>query len=638
MNDEINEKGRDMEELNNLNGKSLDIKQNKLEQLRSVLPEVFVEGKVDLEKFKLFMGDDLNIKDERYVLNWAGKADSLRVLQTKTTGTLMPVREESINFDETENVFIEGENLEVLKILQRSYHGKIKMIYIDPPYNTGNDSFIYPDRFGESKEEYLRRINEKSEDGFLLKEGMFRKNSKENGQYHSNWLSMMYPRLFLAKNLLKEDGVIFVSIDDNEVHNLRLLMNEIFGEENFIANIIWEKKFAPQNDAKWYSENHDHILCYGKNKDLSNIKLLPRSEEANVRYKNYDNDPRGLWISDNLLRKDEQKTGLYTIVTPNGTEYKPPSGRSWRVSEEKFKEMVKDNRIWFGEKGGNVPRIKRFLSEVQDGIKSQTIWKYNDVGHNQEASQELRKLFEGESYFDTPKPLRLLKRICYFISNNTDIVLDFFSGSATTAHACMQLNAEDGGNRKFIMVQLPETCDEKSEAYKAGYKNIADISKERIKRAISKIEEEKAQLKLGGKEEDVDLGFKVYKLTHSNFKIWAGLAEDAKELEKQMDMFIDPVRPESLEESILWELLIKSGYDFSTRIEKGEFEGASFYIVNDGELVLLLSSISEALMDHIVELKPKNCVALDKIFNGNDDLKANAVLQMRDAGIAFKSI
>lgn len=457
--------------------------------LRQELSEVLVEG-----------------EQERYTLNWVGKKEAILAANAPIAKTLRPCREESVNFDTTENLFIEGDNLDALKLLQENYLGKVKMIYIDPPYNTGKD-FIYNDDFAENAEEFLIRSNQVDEDGNRLIA-----NTESNGRFHSDWLTMIYSRLRLARNLLTDDGVIFISIDDNEQANLKRLCDEVFGGENFITNIVWEKKFSPQNDAKFFSENHDYLICYAKNTSELEIKLLPRTEEMNSRYKNYDNDPRGVWTSGDLLRKDVQQSGLYTIETPNGAKYDPPSGRSWRVSQAKFQEMVADNRIWFGENGGNIPRIKRFLSEVQDGTKAISIWKYNEVGHNQEASQELRKLFDGESYFDTPKPVRLILQILRLTSNSGDLILDFFAGSGTTAHAVMQLNAEDNGNRKFICVQLPEKTDEKSEAFKAGFTNIAEISKERIRRAGSQI------LQNLDENKSLDVGFRVLKIDSSNMK------------------------------------------------------------------------------------------------------------------------
>ncbi|MEH8029224.1 site-specific DNA-methyltransferase, partial [Gallibacterium anatis] len=386
----------------------LSLREQQLSQLKSWLPEIFSEQQIDFEKFKQLFANEIATNPDRYTLNWAGKSEAYQVLQTPTQQTLTPCEAESVDFAQSQNVFIEGENLEVLKILQKSYFNSVKMIYIDPPYNTGND-FIYKDNFADSQADYAEKVGDKDEAGKLKR--AFVKNSKENGHYHSNWLNMMLPRLHLARNLLRDDGVIFISIDDNEQAQLKLLCDEVFGEENFVADLIWEKKFSPQNDAKWFSTNHDYIVCYAKSSDACKINLLPRTDEANSRYGNIDNDFRGNWTSDNLLRKDVQQSGLYTITTPNGTQYNPPSGRSWRVSQEKFNEMVADNRIWFGKSGGNVPRIKRFLSEVQNGIKAISLLKHNEVGHNQEASQELRKIFDGESYFDTPKPIRLLERI-----------------------------------------------------------------------------------------------------------------------------------------------------------------------------------------------------------------------------------
>lgn len=646
-----------------MDGTSLTPEQEKLNALRQVLPEVFTEGKIDWEKLKATLGEDINFSNERYVLNWAGKSDAFKVLQMPTTKTLIPAKEESVNFDETENIFIEGENLEVLKVLQKSYFGKVKMIYIDPPYNTGNDSFIYPDKFSESKADYEKRVGDKDEDGYVTKDGMFKKNSKENGQYHSNWLNMMMPRLYLAKNLLRQDGVIFVSIDDNEVHNLRLLMNEIFGEENFVASVIWEKKFAPSNDAKWFSDNHDYVLIFSKNKESWRPNLLKRSEDAVARYKNPDNDARGVWVSGDMTVKTYNANYDFEITTPSGRKVKPPEGICWRFSKEKIDELIHENRIWFGEDGNNVPRLKRFLSDVKDGVTPLTIWKHKDVGHNQEAFQEVRKLFEGQQFFSTPKPNRLLKQTISIGSNPNDIILDFFAGSGTTAHAIMDLSKEDGGNRKYICVQLPELTDEKSEAYKVGYKTISEISKERIRRAGKKIQEEinsevkkiESEIKklqgelptdqtkteienLKSKIEQLqhqDLGFKVLKLEDSNFKQWQQIeGVDAKALGEQMKLFVDPVSENATIENMVYELLLKSGKDLNSHIEKK----GSFFKINGTELVLLLEKATQEIIDAVIAEKPIKVIALDKLFKGNDQLKTNTVLQMRDAGIEFKTI
>jgi len=351
-----------------LEGTSLDITQTQIEKLKEAFPEVLTEGKIDWEKLKLTLGENVVLSGERYVLNWAGKIDAYRAVQTQTTATLKPQKEESVDFDTTQNIFIEGENLEVLKVLQRSYYGKVKMITIDPPYNTGNDSFIYPDKFSETKEEYLKRIGDKDEAGYLTKEGLFRKNSRESGQFHSNWLSMMYPRLFLARNLLREDGVIFLCIDDHEVHNLRLMMNEIFGEENFVSSIIWQKKYAASNDAKGIASMHDYILVYQKS-NLFERNLFPRTEKQDSLYKYDDHDGKGRWRSDNLLVKSFQEDYVFPIKNPNtGKEYYPPKGSCWRAGKDTIEKWINENRIFFGKDGKGAPQLKRYLNEVQQGV------------------------------------------------------------------------------------------------------------------------------------------------------------------------------------------------------------------------------------------------------------------------------
>ena len=615
-----------------------NFKQNSILKLKQLFPEVFCEDQIDFEKLKLVLGaENLAGAGERYQLDWAGKTAAYLNLQSPTSRTLVPCKEESADFDGTQNVFIEAENLEALKILQKSYAGSVKMIYIDPPYNTGSDSFIYPDKFSESRKEYARRVGDTDDADYLKRDGVFqgawRKNGKDSGHYHSNWLSMMLPRLHLAKTLLREDGVIFISIDDNEQAQLKLLCDEVFGAENFVEQIIWEKKFSPQNDAKYFSENHDYLICYAKNITELEIKLLPRTEEMNARYKNYDNDPRGVWTSDNLLRKDVQQSGIYTITTPNGTQYNPPSGRSWRVSQTKFTEMVADNRIWFGEDGGNVPRIKRFLSEVQDGTKAISIWKFNEVGHNQEASQELRKLFDGDSYFDTPKPIRLIVQTLRLITNSDDLILDFFSGSGTTAHAVMQLNAEDGGSRRFICVQLPEETDEKSEARKAGFNTIAEIAKERIRRAGRQISD---GLQSG---QNVDTGFKVFKLAESGFKQWRQPADtDAESLQGELLLNIDSVLSETPSENLLYELMLRMGLKLTGKVSFSD----GVYCVEDedtgGLYAFLLERVDQGLIDAVLAKHPAKVAALDRLFEGDDALKSNTVLQMKDAGVVFECV
>jgi len=355
-----------------MDGKSLDITEERLNKLKEIVPDAFTEGKIDWEKLQASLGEDIEFKNERYVLNWAGKSDAFRVLQSPTTATLVPCKEESVDFDDTENIFIEGENLEVLKVLQKSYFGNIKMIYIDPPYNTGNDKFIYPDKFSESRDEYLSRIGDRDETGYMTREGLFRKNSKDSGHYHSNWLSMMYPRLFLARNLLREDGVIFVSIDDNEMHNLRLLMNEVFGEENFLGNIVWQKKYGPANDAKGISTTHEHVLCYSRNTEYWSPFLLPRNDDQLKAFQNPDNDQRGRWRASDLSARTYSENCDYPIVIPSGKTVYPPPSRSWIITKKRYTELLEDNRIWFGVDGKGRPMQKKFISEVKEGITPQT--------------------------------------------------------------------------------------------------------------------------------------------------------------------------------------------------------------------------------------------------------------------------
>lgn len=646
-----------------MNGESLNIKDDNLNKLKSVLPELFSEDQLDWEKLKAHLGDNIVIANERYTLNWAGKSDAFKALQQPTIATLKPAPEESINFDTTGNVFIEGENLEVLKVLQKSYYGKVKCIIIDPPYNTGNDSFIYPDSFKENKADYEKRIGDKDEDGYLMKEGYFRKNSKDSGHFHSNWLSMMYPRLFLAKNLMRDDGVIFIHIDDNEVHNLRLVMNEIFGEENFVAQIVWQKKYAVANDDDGISATHDYILVFQKSPGFRR-KLLPRTDKQLSRYQNPDSDPRGEWSSSEYVSsksKTERPTLWYPIKHPKTNEdVWPDENAVWRYSKDKHEKMVAENRLYWGpDQSYKKPRLKRFLSEIQEGVVPSTWWPFDEVGHNDEGQKETAELM-GKKIFNTPKPVRLIKKIISIATekDSDDLIMDFFSGSGTTAHAVLEMNGEEGGNRKFILAQLPELCDESSEAYQAGFKTIADISKERIRRVIHKIQKEKSKKPDLFENDKLDLGFKVFKLGSSNFKIWRGITfrkkgenlnlaaepegnyncetEQEYDLIEQLEMFTNPVKAGSEKENMLYELLLKAGYALTEKIEKHPF----FYSVKDNELIVALETMSPEVVEVITKSlpKPKKVVTLDILFANNDQLKTNTVLQMKDAGIDFKTV
>ena len=619
---------------------SLSPQQEKLEQLKQLLPEVFTEGRVDWEKLKLSLGEDINIKNERYVLNWAGKSNAYKVLQEPTSKTLSPDKNESVDFDKTENLFIEGDNLEALKILQKSYFGKVKMIYIDPPYNTGNDSFIYPDRFKENLEDYQKNVGDKDEDGYLLQDFIFKKNRKENGQYHSNWLNMMMPRLYLAKNLLRDDGVIFISIDDNEVHNLRLLMNEIFGEENFVACIVWEKRFTRSNNSKMFASLVEYLFCFRRSELLSELREK-RNEKADSIYDNPDNDIRGDWTSVSYVNpatKSQRPNLVYEIENPFTKEKVRHPTHAWKYEKETYLKHVKENKLYWGKNGYNTyPRLKKFLDEMKNGMVPVNLWGRNDAGTTDEASKNLEDLM-GCKLFDFSKPCKLILKALQLVDSaeKDSIILDFFAGSGTTAHAVMQLNAEDGGHRKCISIQLPEICDEKSEAFKAGYKTIADIAKERIRRAGKKIKEDNKD-----KEniDQLDIGFKVLKVSDSNFREWRTDISSEK-LDEQLDLHVDPIAEDASTENMVYELMLKNGKDLNSHIKHHNH----IYSISDQEnhdeniLVLLLEEVNERIIENVLQENPNKVIALDKLFKNNDQLKTNTALQMQDADIKFETI
>ena len=510
---------------------------------------------------------------ERYQFTWPDKRKSILLANSPIAKTLRPCKEESVDFENTDNLYIEGDNLDALKLLQETYLGKVKMIYIDPPYNTGND-FVYEDDFKISSEEYKENSGQFDEERNRLV-----KNVESNGRFHTDWLNMIYPRLKLAKDLLSEDGVIFISNDDNEADNLKKIIDEIYGQKNFLAQVVWERAFSPKNDAKYFSASHDYILIYAKQIEFFSIGLMERTSEANARYKNLDNDPRGVWASDNLTVKTYSPEYDYEIKTPSGRIIRPTNGRCWFTNKKRMEELISDNRIWFGEDGNNMPRLKRFLSDVQEGMVPITIWKHGEVGHNQEGRQELKKLFDNKGFFDGPKPIRLLRKIIKIAKTKpNDIILDFFSGSATTAHAVMQLNAEDGGKRKFIMVQLPEETDEKSEAYKAGYKNICEIGKERIRRAGKKIKEE-----FGEKAENLDIGFRVLKVDSTNMK--EVYYDPSSYQQSTLDSLVDNVKSDRTSEDLLFQVMLDLGILLSSKIEELYINDKQVFNVADNYLL-----------------------------------------------------
>tara|TARA_B100001287_G_scaffold274655_1_gene280405 strand:- start:2433 stop:4304 length:1872 start_codon:yes stop_codon:yes gene_type:complete len=609
---------------------SEDILQSNIEKLKELFPELVTENKIDFDAFKAVFGDEVEEEDEYYRFTWAGKSQARREAHKPSTGTLRPCKEDSVDWDTTQNLYIEGDNLEVLKLMQKSYAGKVKMIYIDPPYNTGKD-FVYKDNYKDNLKNYQEVTGQVDSDGNKLST-----NSDSDGRYHSNWLNMMYPRLRLARNLLKNDGVIFVSIDENENENLKKILNDNFGEENYIQEIIWEKKFSPQNDAKYFSLNHETIFCYAKNRSEFKRNLLPMTESQMGRYKNLDNDERGVWQSSDLTVARLTEKDRYEISTPSGDKILPTNGRSWSMSKEKIEELINDNRVWFGEDGNNTPRLKRFLSESQQGMVPISIWNHSEVGHTQASNQNLKKLFDDQKIFDYPKPVELIKQCLVIASDKDSIILDFFSGSGTTAHAIMQLNADDDGHRKHIQVQLPEPTDEKSEAFKAGYKTIAEIGKERIRRAAKKIAEENPE-----KAKDLDLGFKVFKLDSSNIKGWDGNPEDVQQ--SLLDA-VSNIKEERTEEDVLYEILLKYGLDLTLPIEEKQIEGKTVFNVGYGALFICLadsitSKIAEGIGKWKQELNPEICRVIFKDTGFTDVEKTNSVQTLKRFGITeIKSI
>lgn len=593
--------------MDKLKMQSLDVVGSNIKEIQQLFPNCVTErlgkdGKpelaIDFEKLQAELSNEIiGEGEERYQFTWPDKRAANRLANTPTTMTLRPCREESVDFDHTQNLYIEGDNLDVLKALRETYLGKVKMIYIDPPYNTGND-FVYNDDFAQSRSEFEETSGLFDEEGNQTIAPMQR-NTESNGRFHTDWLNMIYPRLKVARDLLSDDGVIFISIDDNEQKNLKNICDEIMGEKNFLAQVVWERAYSPINLMKHFSPSHDYILCYAKNIELAICNGIIRSSEADNRYSNPDNDPRGVWKPSDLSVGPAVAENIYTITTPSGRNVDPPAGRSWRISRKAFRERLQDNRIWFGPDGNSVPSMKRFLSELRkSGITPMTIWKYTDVDHSQGATQKLAQLFEGKKYFDYPKPVELLKRCLSLYTNKDSIVLDFFSGSATTAHAVMQLNAEDGGNRKFIMVQLPEKTDEKSEAYKAGYKNICEIGKERIRRAGKKIKEDNKD-----KEgiEKLDTGFRVLKLDSSNM-------EDVYYTPQEFTMqslFNENVKADRTGKDLLFQVMLDLGIELSAKIETQQIAGKTVYLVDDNYLIACFDrDVTEAAIMEIAKLHP----------------------------------
>ncbi len=608
---------------------SADMLADNLARLRKLFPELVTEGTkgpaINIDVLKGLVGDStVTDADEKFGLSWHGKRAARQLALTPSTGTLRPCPEESVDWDTTRNLMIEGDNLEVLKLLQKSYAGKVKLIYIDPPYNTGQD-FVYPDNFQDSIQNYLE-LTGQVDGGRKISS-----NTDASGRYHTDWLNMIYPRLQLARNLLHPDGTIFVSIGDREVHHLRDVMDEVFGSENFSTTVIWEKADSPRNTARQFSEDHDFVLVYSKNPEWAPSKL-PRTEEANSIYSNPDADARGDWIPGDPFANKPYSKGTYTITGPTGRQFAPPPGRYWRVSEEKLRELDEDGRVWWGPTKDARPSIKRYLSEVGD-LTPRTLWKKEDVGSNRTSKNELRALFPESESFDTPKPTKLIDRMLRLATTSeaSDLVVDFFAGSGTTGHAVFNANVEDGGNRRFLLVQLPEPLDQTI----GKMTTIAAITRERLRRAGRALKESSPMF--AG-----DLGFRSFKLAGSNIRAW--LPKPA-ELEKSLFEQLEHIASDRSDSDVLYELLLKLGLDLCVPIEAKTIAGKTVQSVGGGVLLVCLDqqitmAEAEPLALGIVEwhraLKSAGevtCVFRDSAFE-NDVAKTNLAAILEQHGIA----
>lgn len=589
--------------VNKLDMKSKDIVEDNISKIAGLFPECISEGKIDFDMLKQELSKDIiESGKERYQLTWVGKKEALVNANAPCNKTLRPVKEKSVDFDNTKNIYIEGDNLETLKILQESYLNKIKCIYIDPPYNTGND-FVYNDKFNKSENEELTESGQIDEYGNKMVT-----NNQANGRFHSDWLSMIFSRIKLARNLLTEDGSIYISIDDNEYENLKKICDEIFGENNFVSNLVWQKNFAPKNDNKYISISTEYVLVYAKNKEKFNRGLLPREEKHNKGYSNPDNDPRGVWTSGSILATTYSSSGVYEIIAPNGKKHLPPAGRCWRYAKETIEQLKKDNRLWFGADGTGVPRVKRFLFEMPNGIVPQNLMLYTEVGSNQDGNLELKDLFEAQ-IFDYPKNTKLLNRI-FTIANvkNNDIILDFFSGSATTAEAVMKLNSVDESYRKFILVQLPEKYSDKSGKY--NFETICDLGEERIRRAGNKIKKET--------NANIDYGFRVYKVDSSNMKDVYYIPTDLQQ--SQLNMFESNIKENRTAEDLLTQVILDLGLTLDLSIEERKIINNNVYFVENNSLVACFDdTIDINIVDEICKCNPLKIVFKESSFKTDSD-------------------
>ena len=555
--------------------KSADVVAENIQQLKTIFPEAITEGKLDFDVLKQLLGGSVDEREEKYGLNWHGKRRARQLALTPSIGTLRPCPKESVDWDTTQNLMIEGDNLEVLKLLQKSYAGKVKVIYIDPPYNTGSD-FVYPDDFQDNIKNYLMLTGQTDSDGRKVSS-----NPDTSGRFHTEWLNMMYPRLKLARSLMSSDGVIFISIDDGELDNLRKLCAEVFGEENFVVQIIWRKRSTPPND-KIIGANHDYILCYAKDAASMRLRLRERSESQVDRYQNPDNHPKGPWAAGDLMANVKGgrfvKSLYFPIVNPvTKEEHYPGNNGNWRFSKETIDRLQANNELFFGEDGRGKPKLKRFLCDVKEGVTYPSIWDF--VPLNTSGSNEMRELFENPTIFESPKPVGLIEELIRLGSLPDSLVLDFFAGSGTTGHATYALNASDSGKRRFILVQLPEMTPPESEARKAGFESIAELTKERLRRAGKKAGEAKPLFK-------GDLGFRVFKLASSNIQAWE---PDRNDIPTTLAQSVEHLKTDRTESDILFELLLKLGLDLTVPIEQKTIAKKTVHSIGAGTLLVCLA-------------------------------------------------
>ena len=633
--------------MNKLKMHSPDLTQSNIDKLAQLFPNCVVEASdangvvkrsIDFDQLRQELSTSIvEGPQERYQLNWPGKREALLTANAPIAKTLRPCREESVDFDTTQNLFIEGDNLDALKLLQETYLNKVKLIYIDPPYNTGND-FIYEDDFAEESDSYRIRSNQKDDTGNRLVA-----NTESNGRFHSDWLSMMYPRIMLARNLLRDDGVIFISIDDTEVANLRLLCNQVFGQENFLVNAIWQKRYGVSSDAKGIPGMHDHILVYQKS-DAFVPGLLPRTEKQDTVYKNLDSDPRGRWRSDNLTRTEYRARDFYPITAPKtGEEFYPPKGSSWRHPRDEMARLIADNRIWFGLDGTNRPAAKRFLSEVKQGVVASGWWPFSEVGHTDESKKELQGLFDDVSPFDTPKPTRLIRRMLDIGLNcEGGIAMDFFAGSGSTGHAVMARNAETNSNTRYILVQIPEPLSPNVKTQKLAVdccdtlkkpRNIAEVTKERLRRAGANLS--KKEDRTGA---SLDIGFRVLKIDSSNMKE-VFYTPDAVSQDLLSDQ-VNNIREDRTSEDLLFQVLLDWGVDLALPITQESIAGQTVYFVDGNALAACFEEgVSEEFVKLLAKREPLRAVFRDSGF-ANDSVKINVeqIFKLMSPGTEVKCI